>query len=223
MTRSVTLSRLPLPLLALILGCNPVGAVHDFIAARPKESSLPTPLPPPAALSGSSQAKEPAPVAPINPVVQPLAPPAAPLSSPSTVQVVAPGLVTKTAAASPSTTPAAMPSPAAEPVALPPKTDRVRIHVLRRGETMTAVARRYGLPPGELLAANDYTWDDHPVVGARIQLTTTDDGTWTIRRRQGLDAIADTLGTSTAALAAANGITNLDEIYAGQVLVVPSR
>jgi membrane-bound lytic murein transglycosylase D len=117
---------------------------------------------------------------------------------------------------------------------------RDRFHRVRRGETLSIIAKRYGVSQRTLLSLNNVRNRHRIRVGQRLRLP--DDPAdrklartghavpvqpaWTgdeyrVRRGETLDAIARRVGSTPTALAAANGIRNANRIHVGQVLTIP--
>ncbi len=105
------------------------------------------------------------------------------------------------------------------------------IHVVRPGETLGGIARRHGVTVAQLMAANGITDPNRVWAGSRlhlsgpapapIQLVSSTSGSHTIAAGETLGAIARRYGTTVAALARANGITDPNRIVAGRTLTVP--
>jgi membrane-bound lytic murein transglycosylase D len=185
------------------------------------------------------------------PVVAPPAPappPSAPRAlTPAQVTVSVPG-PPEAAAAAPATAPAAephaaspadplepapvpevaeVPAPALpeEPAPLPPSL----VHVVRRGETVGRIAKRYGVSEKDLLALNHLSNPNLVRVGQKLQVPTGQVGgstpertVYTVRRGDTLGKIAKRFGVSQGQLLAMNKISNRHEIRAGQRLLVPT-
>lgn len=107
------------------------------------------------------------------------------------------------------------------------------VHVVRSGETLASIARAYGVSTTALANVNGITNPDRIRVGQRLTIPTggaakpaASSGsaarTYTVRSGDTLNSIAARLGVSTAALAAANGISNPNRIYPGMTLRVPA-
>ncbi len=114
-------------------------------------------------------------------------------------------------------------------------------HVVRRGETLSAIARRYGVRMSELQALNNLRSRHRIRVGQKLRLPTEGarvkraaiapaapvlpqaappDGLYTVRRGDTLSKIATRFGMAEQALIDANGLRNRHRIYVGQVLRV---
>ncbi|MET0728611.1 MAG: LysM peptidoglycan-binding domain-containing protein [Acidimicrobiales bacterium] len=103
-------------------------------------------------------------------------------------------------------------------------------HVVARGDTIGAVASRYGISQKQLIDANGLT-NGRIYVGQRLGLVPSTaapstpaptTGTHTVANGHTLSSIAQRYGTTIRALAEANGITDLNRLRIGQVLQIPS-
>lgn len=98
------------------------------------------------------------------------------------------------------------------------------IHVVRPGETLSSIARLYGVTPGAVAAANGLADPDLILVGQKLKIprpTPATPGVHVVARGETLTAIARRYGLSVWQLAAHNGIANPDRIYVGQRLLIP--
>jgi murein DD-endopeptidase MepM/ murein hydrolase activator NlpD len=119
-----------------------------------------------------------------------------------------------------------IPSASAGGSSVAPKTGATHHHV-RPGETISGIAARHGIPQAQLIAANGIT---NGVIYAGQQLmlvpapgaTGARSGSYTVRSGDTLSGIAQRLGTSVRALAAANGMTDPDRVVIGRKLNVPA-
>lgn len=236
-----------IPVLAL-LGCNPIHAANEFLAARPTSTAVPVSAAP-ASTPVVSQSPSLVDSVPLNPalVVTSVSTPA---PSPTGAQLipVAPMPVTTggfqlvsnkyptstepTSRPGPvvaylTTNPPEKPKPAArvEVKAVVESTPSVKAptHKLRRGENLTRVAAAHGIPLNGLSAANSYTLDDRPFADVTIVLASGTGGTWTVRKHQTLSQIGETVGIPLAELVAVNGLADADSIKAGDILTIPVR
>jgi len=112
--------------------------------------------------------------------------------------------------------------------AAPPRDGQV--HVVQRGETLAAIARRYGTTTGALTRTNGIANANRIYVGQRLSIPsagsagTTASATYhVVRRGENLYAIAARYGVSAGTLARANGISNPNLIYSGQRLQIPGH
>ena len=105
-------------------------------------------------------------------------------------------------------------------------------YTVRRGDTLSGIAARYGITVAALMRANGlgsyliYTGQRLVIPGgstASSGTSQTGSGqTYTVRRGDTLSGIAARHGTTTAALMRANGLSSYI-IYTGQRLVIPGR
>jgi len=99
------------------------------------------------------------------------------------------------------------------------------IHIVQWGETLSLIASRYGVTVEAIVAANGLDDPDFVYVGQRLVIPVTGNagqgGRHVVSPGETLTSIALRYGTTVGALAAANGLSNTDLIYVGQVLNVP--
>ncbi|MFJ6652694.1 LysM peptidoglycan-binding domain-containing protein [Microbacterium sp. NPDC091313] len=111
-------------------------------------------------------------------------------------------------------------------------------HVVQPGDTVSAIAGRYGLRTGDVLAANGLGWSSIIRPGQVIRLTGATSAVpaaavapapappattaHVVRAGDTISAIARSAGVSTTAVLDANGLTASSIIYPGQTIVVPS-
>jgi len=107
-------------------------------------------------------------------------------------------------------------------------------YVVRRGDTLYAIARRYGTTAQALARANGLANANYIYAGQRLTIpgggssassgsaSSSGSQTYTVRRGDTLAAIAYRYGTTAWAIASANGLANPSYIYVGQKLRIPS-
>ncbi len=112
--------------------------------------------------------------------------------------------------------------------AAPPATDPV-VHVVRWGETVFSIARRYGTTINAIVSTNNLRNPNYVYAGQRLVIPTSSlpssTGSTTIyvvRRGDRLSTIAARYGTTVSYLANLNGLRNPNFIWVGQTLKVPS-
>jgi membrane-bound lytic murein transglycosylase D len=110
-------------------------------------------------------------------------------------------------------------------------------HVVRRGETLSVIARRYGVRMSELQALNGLRSRHRIRIGQKLRLPSDHagsrvarrsiepiappaDGLYTVRRGDSIAKIAQRFGMSESDLLAVNTLRNRNRIYPGQVLRV---
>ncbi len=113
-----------------------------------------------------------------------------------------------------------------------------RVHVVRRGQTLSSIAARYGVSLNAIAKANNLRDWNVIYVGQRLRIPKKGSGAsaenvqtnntrsasvHTVRRGENLSSIAVKYGVTTATLKNANGIRNANRIYVGQRLNIPGR
>ncbi len=93
-------------------------------------------------------------------------------------------------------------------------------HRVSRGETVAAIARRYGVSASRILALNGISRPELLQVGQRLQIPSGGSTNHVVRSGETLAAIARRYGTSVRAIQQANRIRN-HIIRPSQVLVIP--
>jgi LysM repeat protein len=121
---------------------------------------------------------------------------------------------------------AASAAPAAAPVEAPSASGRY--HVVKHGETLSHIARYYGVTIDAIKKAN-HLWSNTIYVGQHLYIPAVQPKYQTgcsrvhyVHYGETLSEIARYYGTTTSALAAANGIYNASHIRAGQKLCIPN-
>ena len=103
-------------------------------------------------------------------------------------------------------------------------------HVVAAGDTFESVAIKYGITMRELVSANPQLLKtgDQLTIPSAVAIPDEDGGgpsptsrTHTVRAGENLTVIAIKYGTTVAAIASANNITNINNISVGQVLIIP--
>jgi len=105
------------------------------------------------------------------------------------------------------------------------------VYRVRRGDTLASIARRFGVSAGDLATVNRIRNANQIHPGQVIELPggsltarpedRSHAGTYTIRRGDTLDAIAQKFDVSVAELIALNGIRNKNRISVGQSIYIP--
>lgn len=107
------------------------------------------------------------------------------------------------------------------------------VHVVQRGETLSQIARSYGVSTAALAQANGISNPNFIYVGQRLTIpgaggasagggAAASGGVHVVQRGENLSSIAARYGTTVAALARANGISNPNHIFVGQRLIIAS-
>jgi len=106
---------------------------------------------------------------------------------------------------------------------------RTRIHRVQPGETLSAIARRYGVSVAALVAANRLADPNRILVGQTLEIPEREDtrqpdeivGRYVVQRGDTLTALAERFGVPVRELAVVNGLSDPNRILVGQVLVIP--
>lgn len=110
-------------------------------------------------------------------------------------------------------------------------------YVVQRGDTLIAVAQKYGVTVSQLAQANGLAWNSWVYVGqsltipgytqsstdSAINVNTTpgNSGSYIVKPNDTLASIARSYGSSVVAIQTANSINNPNFIYPGQRLTIP--
>jgi LysM repeat protein len=110
-------------------------------------------------------------------------------------------------------------------------------HTVAAGDTFESIANKYGLTVRELVSANPQLLktDEQLTIPVAVAIPNEGGGssgggsgpistqprTHTVKAGENLTVIAIRYGTTVAAIAAANSITNINNVSVGQVLVIP--
>lgn len=102
-----------------------------------------------------------------------------------------------------------------------------KYHRVRRGESLSTIASRYGVSMRELIALNNLGNANFIRAGQQLRLPVPDtpttlakNGVYTVQRGDTLSGIASRVGLNASTLASINGLDNLDTIHPGQKLQV---
>ncbi len=104
-------------------------------------------------------------------------------------------------------------------------TPSVQYHVVRRGETLDSIARRYGVSVDNLMGWNDIPNANRILVGQRLEIRKGMPAaslrlTYTVRRGDTLSEIAEPFDVSVGRLKSWNRISRASALQAGQVLSI---
>lgn len=95
------------------------------------------------------------------------------------------------------------------------------VYTVKRGDTLSGIAAKYGTTYQELAAYNGISDPNIIGVGQKIKIPGTDAVTHTVASGDTLSAIARKYGSTVSAIAKANNIANVNIIRVGQVLTIP--
>jgi len=162
------------------------------------------------------------------------------LDSKATIRVGAKLVIPGTSAKAPSTK--APSTKAQPPKTAPAHSTATSTHTVKSGDTVWAIAHKYGSSVSAIISANHLNANALIHVGQRLTIpgatkatpsakpatasgatpsSTTASARYTVKQGDTLSAIAKRFGTTVAKIAAANGIANPSLIRSGQVLTIP--
>lgn len=108
------------------------------------------------------------------------------------------------------------------------RTGRKTYYIVEQGDTLSGIARRYGVTVNELARANAISDPDRIYAGQVLRIYTSFGtanenacASYVVRRGDTLSAIARRFGTSVSDIVAANELKDPDEIYPGEVIKLP--
>ena len=110
--------------------------------------------------------------------------------------------------------------PAAIDIVVADGRDHVAIHVVARGETLAAIARRYKITSMELIWSNGLQSADNPPVGKRLRIPDTHGIVVTVREHETLKSIASKYRVTPSAVRSYNKLKTADLVL-GMILVLP--
>ena len=102
------------------------------------------------------------------------------------------------------------------------------VHIVKPGETLSHIARRYSVTVSALAAANGISNTSYVYVGQRIYIPAANGAPagcasyYYVRPGDNLSSIAAWYGIDTYSLAAANYLSNASYIYVGQKICIPN-
>ncbi|KIL75453.1 LysM peptidoglycan-binding domain-containing protein [Bacillus badius] len=96
------------------------------------------------------------------------------------------------------------------------------IHVIRKGETLNQLARKYGVEAAQIERVNELPDRDRLVIGQALLIPLLA-RRHTVREGETLRKIAQQYGVTVRELARINGISNPERITPGMVLYIPAR
>ena len=110
--------------------------------------------------------------------------------------------------------------PAAIDIVVADGRDHVIIHVVARGETLSAIAKRYKISSMELIWSNGLQSADNPPVGKRLRVPDTKGIVVTVREHETLKSIASKYRVTPSAIRTYNKLKTADLVL-GMILILP--
>ena len=90
-------------------------------------------------------------------------------------------------------------------------------YIVQSGDTLSAIAKKFGVPMEDIVAANGITNPNNINIGQVLIIPCR----YTVQSGDTLSSIARRFGTTVTAIMNANGLTNANNINIGQVLIIP--
>ena len=148
------------------------------------------------------------------------------------------GLQTETATATPGTTETPTPSPTPTPAATPTPTPAPQTYTVQPGDTLLAIAERFGITVEDLQARNQLDDPNSIFAGQKLQLPQPGervqpetpvagggdaDDVYVVKAGDTLYAISQDLDVTVEDLAEINEITDPSQLFVGRRLLIPAR
>ncbi len=148
------------------------------------------------------------------------------------------GLPTETATATPETLESPTPTPTPTPAATPTPTPAPQTYTVQPGDTLLAIAERFGITLDDLQAKNELVDPNSifagqklelPQPGERVQPETPvvggaeGDDVYVVQAGDTLYAISQDLDVTVEDLAELNEITDPSQLFVGRRLLIPAR
>lgn len=121
-----------------------------------------------------------------------------------------------------STIPAGAPTSSAPLPTTAPNLGQATTYTIQRGDRLVNIARKYNTTLAAILAVNPGLDANKIFPGQVINIPSTQaKGSYTVQTGDTLAKIAAKFGTTVAAIQAINGLSNINTIFVGQVLLIP--
>ncbi|MGQ9779584.1 MAG: LysM peptidoglycan-binding domain-containing protein [Bacillota bacterium] len=192
-----------------------------------EETAMPTTTPVPAAVepepvvsTAAPGETSPPPTTPEIKIISPLvATPSPGTSSPSAE--ASPAEVSSVEATAPSPVPAAGPAPESSSRLLRPEEIKHISYTVKKGETLSSIGRKFGLPWQEIAAYNNLGKKTLLYPGQVLLIPIPDDHKYIVKPKDTLWRIAKRYGLSVDFLAEINELADATKLEVGQVIVLP--
>ena len=118
------------------------------------------------------------------------------------------------------------PIPFPTPTAQPQVNQAGAEYVVKEGDTILAIAQSYGVTPDEIFQANDWLSEEHALIVGKTLIipgvqSSSAVGQYIVQENDTLAAIALNHGVTVEQLVQANDLPDPDQVYVGQVLLIP--
>jgi LysM repeat protein len=119
-------------------------------------------------------------------------------------------------------TPIPFPSPTSQPEFNQASAE----YIIKEGDTIFAIAQSYGVTPDEIFQANDWLSEEGALIPGKTLIipgvqSSSAAGQYIVQENDTLAAIALNHGVTVEQLVQANGLPDPDNVYVGQVLLIP--
>lgn len=100
-------------------------------------------------------------------------------------------------------------------------------YTIEPGDSITSIGHYYGVSVDDILAANDLANPNHIVIGQTLDIPDGSSGGsssqyYTVRPGDTLSQIAEDYGVGVSSIVAANNLWDADQIFAGDVVLIPA-
>lgn len=101
-----------------------------------------------------------------------------------------------------------------------PKNSTISVHVVRPGETLSTIAKMYGVSPDTILWANDLSRSSVLKVGEKLTVLPVTGFMYTIKKRDTLASIAKRFGADATEIANYNGVDDTALVAGNQLTII---
>lgn len=99
-------------------------------------------------------------------------------------------------------------------------TEEIQVHVVKRGESLSVIAARYGVSPEQLAVLNSVSDPDKILPGQELVVAASA-ATHRVKPGESVSVIAKSYGVTVASIALVNRLKDPDRVRVGQVLTIP--
>lgn len=102
-----------------------------------------------------------------------------------------------------------------------PKSGTISIYIVREGDTLSGIAKLFGVTAGTILSANDITSGSKLQIGQKLVILPITGISYTVQKADTLESIAKKYGGDVSEIAAYNGIEN-GVLAVGATIIIPN-